>query len=93
VKKRRSSFGLVALMVVIVFILLFTYSSLNLKNLAYGYRMQELVNVESKLEEEIDKLEAEKAILLNLKRIEKIVTKRLGYQYPQSHQFIRVFEN
>ena len=92
-KKRRSSFGVVALMVVIVFILLFTYSSLNLKNLAYGYRMQELTNVEAQLREEIDKLEAEKATLLNLNRIEKIVIKRLGYQYPQPNQFIRVFEN
>ena len=80
-------------MVLIVFILLFTYSSLNLKNLAYGYKMQELTNIEAKLKEEIDRFEAEKATLLNLQRIEKIVIKRLGYQYPQPHQFIRVFDN
>lgn len=76
-----------------VFILLFTYSSLNLKNIDYGYRMHELILREKALKEKVDKLKAQKASLLNLKRVERIVKKKLNYQYPRKDQFVKVFEN
>jgi hypothetical protein len=36
-------------------------------------------------------LQAEKASLLNLSNVEKEVTEKLGYQYPQPGQFIKVY--
>jgi cell division protein FtsL len=74
----------------VVFILLFTYLSLNLKNIDFGYEMQKLISYERQLQEEIDKLKCEKARLLNLERVEKKVIEELGYQYPDPDQFIRV---
>lgn len=91
-RKKKSINGIFILITFLVFILLFTYSSLNLKNIDYGYKMQELVQNEKSLIEEIDKLKAEKARLLNLDRVERIVMKRLGYRYPKPDQFIKVFE-
>ena len=91
--KDKSLIRVFIVVMLFVFILLFIYSSLNLKNIDYGYRMHELILREKVLKEEIDKLKAQKASLLNLKRVEEIVKKRLNYQYPRSDQFIKVFEN
>ena len=77
---------------VITFILIFTYLSLNLKNVAFGYEMQELVLHREKLMEEIARLKSQKAQLLNLNRVEKKVIDQLGYQYPEPDQFIKVYE-
>lgn len=74
------------------FVLLFTYLSLNLKNIEMGYQMKALLDKETRLQEEIDKLKSDKARLLNLERVEREVTKKLGYQYPTPDQFIKVFE-
>jgi len=74
----------------IAFIILFTYSSLNLKNIDYGYERQKLLEQEKELQEEIDKLKAQRAMLLNLKRVEKIVTEKLGFQYPNQDQIVMV---
>ena len=76
----------------IAFILVFTYLSMNLKSIDSGYEMQELLDKERELQEEIIKLQAEKASLLNLDRVETIMTLKLGYQYPQPDQFIKVVE-
>lgn len=72
---------------------MFTFSSLNLKNIDYGYRIQELLESKKKLEEGIDQLKSIKASLLNLERVENIVMKKLSYQYPEPDQFIKVFED
>lgn len=92
-KKKKSSNSVFVLIAFIVFILVFTYLSLNLKNIDFGYEMQELMEKEKVLQEEIDKLRAQKAELLNLDRVEKIVMKKLNYQYPEPDQFIKVFED
>lgn len=92
-KKKSNNFAFIFIFsIIIAFIILFTYSSLNLKNIDYGYKMQELVLKEKLLIEEIDRLKSEKSTLLNLSRVEKIVMKKLGYKYPKSEQFIKVFE-
>jgi len=83
---------MLVLMTVIVFILLFTYLSLNLKTIDFGYELQELIELKDQLQEEIDKLKSDKARLLNLERVEKEVTKKLGYQYPEPEQFIKVYD-
>lgn len=91
-KKARLPGGMLVLMTVIVFILLFTYLSLNLKTIDFGYELQELTELRDQLQEEIDKLKSDKARLLNLERVEKVVTEELGYQYPEPEQFIKVFD-
>ena len=78
-------------LVVILFIILFSYLSMNLKNVDYGYKLQELMEKENTLKEEINKLKAEKAALLNLERVAQVVIKKLDYQYPESDQIIKVF--
>ncbi|MCX6580832.1 MAG: cell division protein FtsL [Candidatus Aminicenantes bacterium] len=89
--KKKTSNRMWLLMTVIAFILVFFYLSLNLKSIDSGYEMQELFEKEQDLKEEITKLQAEKASLLSLDRVEKVVTAELGYQYPQPHQLIKVF--
>jgi hypothetical protein len=91
-KKKESSTGIFVLITFIAFILLFTYLSLNLKNLDYGYELQELVTKEKRLKEEIDILKAKKARLMSLEEVERKVLKDLKYQYPRPEQFIKVFE-
>lgn len=85
-----SLFFLVAL---ITFVVVFAYLSLNLKNIDSGYQLQDLMHKQKALQEEIDKLKSEKARLLNLGRVEAEVVRQLGYQYPTSDQFIKVFED
>jgi cell division protein FtsL len=55
--------------------------------------MQELLEHELQLNEEIDRLKSEKAKLLNLERVERIVTEELGYRYPEPEQFIKVYDD
>ena len=56
-----------------------------------GYRVSELELRRKRLEEERSRLEAERSQLLNLDRVESIVTARLKYGYPRPEQFIKVF--
>jgi len=90
--KAKLPAGMLVLVTVIVFILLFTYLSLNLKTIDFGYELQELSELRDQLQEEIDKLKSDKARLLNLERVEKVVTEKLGYQYPEPEQFIKVYD-
>jgi len=82
-----------AILAFFIFVILFVYSSLNLKNVDLGYRQHELLLAEKKLRLEIDALQALKAGLLNLERMEKIAVEKLGYQYPEAGQIIRVVED
>jgi hypothetical protein len=91
-RKKQPVSGIFILIGFMVFLLLFTYSSLNLKNIDYGYRMQKLIQRQKALTEEIDQLRAAKAQLLTLDRIEKVVMSKLGYRYPKAEQFIKIFE-
>lgn len=89
-KKQRVPIKLIAAVALIGFLLLFTYSSLNLKNIDYGYEEQKLLEKEKILKEEIDILMAKKSRLLDLERVERIVKKKLGYIYPEKKQIIKV---
>jgi len=82
-----------AILAFFIFVILFTYSSLNLKNVDLGYQQHELLQQEKKLRAEIDRLQAQKSILLNLERMEKIAIEKLGYQYPETDQIIKVVED
>ncbi len=92
-KGRSRSDVRLAVLAFFIFIVLFIYSSLNLKNVDLGYRQHELLQAEKKLRLEIDSLQAQKAELLNLERMEKIVREQLGYQYPEAGQIIKVVEH
>ncbi len=82
-----------AILAFFIFFVLFIYSSLNLKNVDLGYRQHELLLAEKKLRLEIDFLQARRAELLNLERMEKIAMEKLGYQYPEPGQIIKVVED
>ena len=82
-----------AILAFFIFFVLFIYSSLNLKNVDLGYRQHELLLAEKKLRLEIDSLQARRAGLLNLERMEKIAMEKLGLQYPEAGQIIKVVEN
>lgn len=84
--------GMMVVTSLIAFILIFTYLSLNLKNIDTGYEIQELNIQTKKLNEELDRLKSKKATLLNLHRVEKEVVEKLYYQYPESAQIIRINE-
>ncbi|MCK5221377.1 MAG: hypothetical protein KAR14_07350 [Candidatus Aminicenantes bacterium] len=90
--RKKNNYGkLIALTAFILFTLLFTYSSLNLRNTDYGYEKQKLTNKKRALKEAIDILSARKAMLLDLGRVEEIVVKKLGYNYPKKGQIIKVY--
>jgi len=91
VTEKKSVLPAFVLFLAIIFVILFTYLSLNLKSIDYGYKTQELLKQKKLLVSEIDKLKAKKEQLLNLERVEKIATKKLKYQYPRPEQFIKVF--
>jgi len=82
-----------AILAFFIFAILFTYSSLNLKNVDLGYQQHDLLQQEKKMRAEIDRLRAQKALLLNLERMEKIAMEKLGYQYPETDQIIKVVED
>jgi len=91
-KKSPADFRL-AVLAFFIFVVLFIYSSLNLKNVDLGYQQHELLQQEKILRTGIDQLQAQKALLLNLERMEKIAMDKLGYQYPEPGQIIQVVEN
>ncbi len=91
-KKKKSSNRVWVLVTIILFLLLFSYLSLNLKSVDFGYEMQELRQYEKQLKDEINQLRAQKASLLSLERVEDIVIHKLGYQYPEPEQLIKVVE-
>lgn len=89
--RTRSALRL-AVLAFFIFLVLFTYSSLNLMNVDLGYRQHELLRAEARLRLEIDSLLAQRAGLLSLERTERIAREELGYQYPQPGQIIKVVE-
>jgi cell division protein FtsL len=82
-----------AILAFFIFAVLFIYSSLNLKNVDLGYQQHELLQQEKAMRAEIDRLRARKALLLNLERMEQVAIEKLGYQYPEPGQIIKVVEH
>jgi cell division protein FtsL len=92
-RRQRVKSGLrLAVLAFFIFLVLFIYSALNLRNVELGYRQHELLRAESRLRLEIDSLQAQKAELLSLERLEKVVREELGYQYPEAGQIVQVRE-
>lgn len=92
-RRRRSRSVLrLAVLAFFIFLVLFTYSSLNLMHVDLGYRQHELLRQEARLRLEIDALRARRAGLLSLERIERVAREELGYQYPQPDQIVRIAE-
>jgi hypothetical protein len=91
--RQRNKSGLrLAVLAFFIFLVLFIYSGLNLRNVDLGYRQHELLRAEGRLRLEIDALQARQAELLSLERMEKVVREELGYQYPEAGQIIKVVE-
>jgi cell division protein FtsL len=81
---------LVWLVLFLIVLVLFFYSSLNLQTIDYGYKLQALLEKEKSLREEIDRLRAERSCLLSAERVERLAMDKLGYRYPESKQIIKV---
>ena len=91
--RQRNKSGLrLAVLAFFIFLVLFIYSGLNLRNVDLGYRQHELLRAEGRLRLEIDALLACKAGLLSLERTERIAREELGYQYPEAGQIIKAVE-
>lgn len=75
----------------LTFLVLFSFSSLNLKTIEYGYQLQGLRQRLRILQEEIDNLKTQRALLLNLERIESVAVEKLGFRYPEPEQIIKVY--
>jgi len=88
---RRRTAAVAVFVTFMLFVLLFTYSSLNLKNIDYGYKMQALKQKVETLRIEIDKLAAERAFLVSLDRVDRLARTRLGLEPPRQDQVIRAF--
>lgn len=92
-RRSRSASSLrLAVLAFFIFLVLFVYSSLNLRIVDLGYRQHELLQAEARLHLEIDSLRAQKAGLLSLERMEKVACEELGYQYPEAGQIIKIAE-
>jgi cell division protein FtsL len=87
---RESSYYLPVILVIIIFLIIFTYLSMNLKSRHHGYEIENLTMRQSKLKNEIDKLLVKKERLLNLERVERIVINELHYQVPVPEQILKV---
>lgn len=90
---KKPSSGTWFLVTLLAVVILFGYLTMNLKTVDYGYEMQELRQQQRRLKEDINRLKAQKASLMNLDQVEKRVIDDLGYRYPESHQFIKVYED
>lgn len=77
--------------ILVVFAVLFVWARMGNIQIENGYRVSALELRLKRLEEERSRLEAERSQLLNLERVESIVTARLRYGYPRPDQFIKVF--
>jgi len=87
--RRRRNAAVAVFVTFMLFVLLFTYSSLNLKNIDFGYKMQALKQQVEVLQIEIDKLRAERAFLVSLDRVDRLARSRLGLAPPSQDQVIR----
>ena len=87
---KADSYYLPVILVIIVFLIIFTYLSMNLKCRHYGYEIETLAKREGKLKNEIDKLLVKKEQLLNLERVERIVVGELNYKVPTPEQILKV---
>lgn len=88
---RAGNTAWIVFLTLLVFLVLFSFSSLNLKTIEYGYRLQGLRQEMKSLQEELDRLQARRALLLNLERIESVAVEKLGFRYPESEQIIKVY--
>ncbi len=86
----RRNIGVAVFVGFMVFVLLFTYSSLNLKSIDFGYKMETLKQEADALRIEIDKLRASRAFMINLERVDTIAREQLKLLPPREDQVIRV---
>lgn len=88
---RAGNTAWIVFLTLLIFLVLFSFSSLNLKTIEYGYQLQSLRQQMKSLQEELDKLQARRALLMNLERIESVAVEKLGFHYPGNGQIIKVY--
>lgn len=78
----------VAFTVIVVFVLSF-YIWHQMESVRIGYTINELKKKVKELSEEVEKLEAKRAQLLSLERVEKVAKEELNLAEPREDQIIR----
>jgi cell division protein FtsL len=78
------------LIILMVFLVLFLYLVMNLKSRNYGYEVERLTRILDRHESELNKLLVAREKLLDLGRVEEIVTGKLNYRVATPEQIIKV---
>ena len=76
--------------ILLIFLVLFLYLIMNLKSRNYGYEVERLTSIKEKYQLELDKLLVTRERLLNLERVERIVTGQLNYQVATPEQILKL---
>lgn len=76
--------------ILLIFFVLFLYLVMNLKSRNYGYEVERLSRILNRHESELNKLLVAREILLDLGRVEEIVTGKLHYRLATPEQIIKV---
>jgi cell division protein FtsL len=86
--RKKEIMLVVAFTVIVVFVLSF-YIWHQMESVRIGYTINELKKKVKELSEEVEKLEAKRAQLLSLERVEKVAKEELNLAEPREDQIIR----
>ena len=85
-KTREIVLGLLALVFVILVVTFYIWHQA--ESIRLGYQTRELEGDIASIKKDIEQLEAEKAFLLSLERVEKIATQTLKMRSPEDKQIV-----
>ena len=84
ITKKEILIGIVSTLIIITLLTFYIWHQA--ETIRLGYKTRELEAEISSLKKEIDQLEAEKASLLSLERVERIAKSKLRMTPPEEHQ-------
>ena len=87
ITKREILIGIVSTLVIIALLTFYIWHQA--ETIRLGYKTQELEEDIANLKKEIGQLEAEKASLLSLERVERIARKKLKMTPPEERQILQ----
>ncbi|NOR14392.1 MAG: cell division protein FtsL [Candidatus Aminicenantes bacterium] len=87
ITKKEILIGIVSILVIITLLTFYIWHQA--ETIRLGYKTQELEEDISNLKKEIEQLEAEKASLLSLERVERIARKKLKMKPPEEQQILQ----
>ncbi len=84
--KKQIAIGILCMVFVIALLTFYIWHQT--ESIRLGYQTRELEDDVSSIKKDIEELEAEKAALLSLERVEKIATQTLKMRPPENEQII-----